>query len=1374
SELIGGPREGKAPRFQGLPPLPLASLGPTSPASSLAHLEPLGKEGGARGDAGSAAPAGVSSPEALDAGAEPNCQGSLSSSGVANVRAPATELAEDHEEGHEIKVHRKSTIRRSRNNLGDNRFEEARPGVRRTRSSVRSFRVREYGPSFIRDGAREDRDLLGNQSSRYRSSVSLEPPSWDTPRGDFKSPSYRVPPIPIGKACLEADGTDGSPTLQEPFRISVSEVDERDKEAMCNHTVPSEQSQYGEMLSCVDLVRDPGYRQAPALRLLTRDQPGSLGLGSGGSPDENLKPRPPGSSFKLKRIRCTGARDFPFCTAHCPFLFAVIVLLATVILMIILWPGIDVDADFDNFLKVDSPANTIRTAFLAALPFRGDAKSGASARRLGYDDSSAMKRRLVGVPSGVDRSKLYKVESFSLFYSTSLPNGILDPAVLSKMRDLELSLRNGPLWQHVCREISDRGLDLNCDPGNSFVNLVWPQPVPPQTTEDRLVVPYLLNGKGDSAWPLAAIPSLELFPKLTVFNQAYASTKVKVNFAGDALGTYELWQTLQNDALLSLGSIFFIIIYLAIHSRSLLLSCGSILLTMLSIPAAFVMAASVSGSNVVTGASFLSLFLIAGLGADVVLVFVAFWESSSADCESSDSVSRVRYLYRNAGITCLATSLTTAASFFANLASALSALREFGFFMGLCILMAYGFLLVGLPPLLILNDRLQASASVSGRSFLRLRVLGHKGGSCSSLALRLRSYCDLQRFLTSLCERVLVPFRCPCSLIFPCVVLVFAGWTAAVAKPSGGVPEMFPSGHNLREAPLLNAMFDVKEEVWGFSEAAECDWRRHQSPEDAVRCDLNRCQISILDPLHRLGQPRNISTDIAECTCMPTEQSSTMCFTALTSTTPVALEVRVRFVGLGDVLPGFWTSDAFLEYAAKAAMRANTPELNGIIYNATGLALVQGLATGLAPIFQEYWESGEVFSTSYLYAPLVSIPIYLPANGTRVCIAEEVCYCDAPACQFSGESLMWPILVPTAIWDELKVPDVGSRRLKSGHNPRRGAQAIGPTPSYQRSHAHQPRRLLTSIDVCIVWGLKINGATPLIGKPPLDIWEYNPAFRPDSPSVQRALLAACEDAVAQPDLLISSSACWIADFRSWLLSRGEVFPARATMFSTLLASYRQGRRVLSSGGIADDFLWLDASKQNLKATFVRFQVAVSYTSTPTKEVLAYMEKWNGFLSSLNLDAPGDMGLPWHTSRLWIRAEAEEAILGSTLNTMIVSVTCGFLGTLASTQLDLILSLLVVLIVLGVTVSLAWFMFVVCAWTIGAIEVLGLIVFVGYSITYSLHIAHKYREHISDSSNAGLSARRQREDAVVHSLRSVGGAVIGSAVTTLGSSVFLFF
>ncbi|CAE7948516.1 Disp3, partial [Symbiodinium sp. KB8] len=98
--------------------------------------------------------------------------------------------------------------------------------------------------------------------------------------------------------------------------------------------------------------------------------------------------------------------------------------------------------------------------------------------------------------------------------------------------------------------------------------------------------------------------------------------------------------------------------------------------------------------------------------------------------------------------------------------------------------------------------------------------------------------------------------------------------------------------------------------------------------------------------------------------------------------------------------------------------------------------------------------------------------------------------------------------------------------------------------------------------------------------------------------------------------------------------------------------------------------------------------------------------------------------------------------------------------------------MVVVAVTGVTISLAWFMIVFMGWPVGVLEVLGLIVFVGYSITYSLHIAHKYQLHSMELEEEPLSERRRH--AVVQALQSMASSVLGSAATTLGSSFFLFF
>merc|ERR1719343_101394 len=80
------------------------------------------------------------------------------------------------------------------------------------------------------------------------------------------------------------------------------------------------------------------------------------------------------------------------------------------------------------------------------------------------------------------------------------------------------------------------------------------------------------------------------------------------------------------------------------------------------------------------------------------------------------------------------------------------------------------------------------------------------------------------------------------------------------------------------------------------------------------------------------------------------------------------------------------------------------------------------------------------------------------------------------------------------------------------------------------------------------------------------------------------------------------------------------------------------------------------------------------------------------------------------------------------------------------------------------------------WSIGPVEVISLIVFIGYAVTYSLHIAHRYSspEAIPDQPEETEQPKNEavRRRRVVFALRSIGGATVGSAITTGGCACFL--
>mmetsp|Transcript_25377 Transcript_25377/g.46000 ORF Transcript_25377/g.46000 Transcript_25377/m.46000 type:complete len:1626 (+) Transcript_25377:95-4972(+) len=1138
---------------------------------------------------------------------------------------------------------------------------------------------------------------------------------------------------------------------------------------------------------------------------------------------------------RCRSTRCRSAcKDAPLCMIHCPILFCNLTLILMLPLLGLMWPGFEVNNDMAAFLEADSESNSIRAAFLGALPFRDPNDGG---RRLAQP-----RELMVGYMSAVDPETMFKISSIQVLYEapSDLADGLLNSRFLEFMQKSELALRDGKLWQELCVEKSDSGLHTLCDPGFSLANAAFPTKVlPPDGEEskeangvaDSDAVMQRLNGRGRKAMvkevtrsileadpvvleqilpqkyqigdPILSVRSnfyfnmvcgtihqgasergkelkkirdlwnefidQELYPKLLKFvKEADKEFGVKVVFGGSGLDTYQLMGTLMNDIFMAIGSVVFIICYLTLHAGSPILSCGAMFLTVLAIPAAFIVSSNLSGSPEVTGASFLSLFLISGLGADVVLVFVAFWEASKSACDEDDYPARVKYLYHHAGLACLATTMTTAASFFANLASVLRALRSFGFFMGMCILLAYFNLLIGMPALLVINERTKRRIR---------RMLSSSGSSsCGSRSAKVGRF--------SFTDRLLIPGGAYCFAAFTISVVVCAIWTASVVQVDAGVPKMYPEGHNLNDVVEAYSKYAPSEEAFTNDKVQFCNVQKYHDKDLFKKCLLHQCQISIAGDLEILGtsglDPTGKPQD-ASCKCMPPEKSvpASRCFEAKpgnASSKTYMLKVQTRIVGdfTESAMESWYKSKEFQDFVYQAALRHNPGSKQHT-------ALANGFDTAaqyndipkiesLRVLSQEYWETGELFQLPYRVFEAYLLPAVV-TETTSLCVAEEICYCGAAQCMFTGDDLLkrGP---RESYWMDVTIPAAPERQLQVSKRPLPAWPAVQPpavqSPAFQHAGG---RRLGGTVQVSLVWGLKVSASAPLLGK--LEkAWEFAEDFRAESPHTQRVLFGACEHAKKEEDLLVASHNCWIEAFRSRLRGQGKPFPVPSTQFYQELANFGQQAPVLSSGLLAKNFMWLDEAGM-LKATFSEFQVRVGYNTASTGQIMTYKELWDDFVETLNGDAPPEVGDTWHTSRLWIRAEAESAIVGSTVNTLLVSVGFGFLGALCFTQMDFVLSMFVVLSVTGVTICLAWFMIAVMGWLVGAIEVLGLIVFVGYSITYSLHIAHKYQEHM-DQSDKSLTKKERRREAVSHTMKCMAGAVVGSAVTTLGSSFFLFF
>merc|ERR1712048_613139 len=132
-------------------------------------------------------------------------------------------------------------------------------------------------------------------------------------------------------------------------------------------------------------------------------------------------------------------------------------------------------------------------------------------------------------------------------------------------------------------------------------------------------------------------------------------------------------------------------------------------------------------------------------------------------------------------------------------------------------------------------------------------------------------------------------------------------------------------------------------------------------------------------------------------------------------------------------------------------------------------------------------------------------------------------------------------------------------------------------------------------------------------------------------------------------------------------------------------------------------------------------------------------------------------------------------MNSTFITISLVLVFAFGGMLIFTR-SIRLSLLVVCATLSVISGLAWFVVVLMGWTVGTIEIIALIVFIGYAVTYSLHIAHKYgsEESLFEDKFGLEGSDALRYQRTLFAMKSIGGAAFGSAVTTVGCSIFLLF
>ena len=457
--------------------------------------------------------------------------------------------------------------------------------------------------------------------------------------------------------------------------------------------------------------------------------------------------------------------------------------------------------------------------------------------------------------------------------------------------------------------------------------------------EDRVAASKVVDSKWEAFFTDVLVPALGSSDMVTSFKD-----DMHVWFDGTGFRDFEVYMAVINDVPLAIGSAVFILAYMLAHTRSLLLAVVGPLLAMLSVPITWIICGAILGNSTVNFANFLAVFLAIGFGADVMFVYYDAWTQSEGHAEQIPK--RLAWTYQRAVKASLATTSTTALSFLCNMASVIRALRQFGFFMGICVLITWLSLTFIYVPTIVIDYIWCRRVRLSSR-----RLAGSKSACFGSWALvlyRIR-YCIL--FLTIV-------------FMVICVSLALPALTVGT-----GMPDVFPDQHNQNTGVEVLAQFEPVSIAFTTS--------RQDPPREVLVCQGADFASTATSCVMQWCEARYVSDE-------PTWEGNGTCTCKRRMTTGCsgsAAPVRVRFVGpssLTDLQLSLHVVNHLFAWPDAASLDLSVEARRDMI---------EGARTK-PQLLQQVWDTGETSLSNTM-----GISVGFTRQETSSCGWDEICFC---------------------------------------------------------------------------------------------------------------------------------------------------------------------------------------------------------------------------------------------------------------------------------------------------------------------------------------------------------------------------------------------
>ena len=171
--------------------------------------------------------------------------------------------------------------------------------------------------------------------------------------------------------------------------------------------------------------------------------------------------------------------------------------------------------------------------------------------------------------------------------------------------------------------------------------------------------------------------------------------------------TRNIFRTLVvTDTNYAVFSVMFVFCYLIFHLRSLYLAFIGISIVLFSFPVTSFFYNGVLGCLYFGSLHNLVIFIVLGIAADDIFVFIDGWRLSKNIKEFEGNIhKRMAYSFRRAARALAVTSSTTSVAFMANVFSPIMPIRGFGIYSGIIVPVNYLLVIMILPPAVIWYER---------------------------------------------------------------------------------------------------------------------------------------------------------------------------------------------------------------------------------------------------------------------------------------------------------------------------------------------------------------------------------------------------------------------------------------------------------------------------------------------------------------------------------------------------------------------------------------------------------------------------------------------------------------------------------------------